>query len=1044
MIRNLLGAVWLLRCALCVVQAARTMQTKPRDSFIQIGSPLKLATWNCGGLSYTQRELCRELNYDLLALTETHDKGSLQSKNDFIRGDQAPAGDSYSGVALLLSSRLSKCVLHDGSNGSRVVFARIRADPCNLFIIGVYMPHSQRKQPPYFSDTMERLEEVLQQVRNNDCVIIMGDLNCKLARNIPKRTGRWCIHKYSNKPGEEMLDLMNRKDLCAISTMFKPPRGKTNATFVPRDPTFNETQIDYILISSRWATAITDSKVRWGASINRWGRKYDHGLVNCLFTSRLRSVKRPHQLDYTALKDEETRNRYEDSVKAAFNEKVCDKDDVSLSFQNLQNAVKKASKATLPIRKTMSLRKRCVSALTKQLYVDRVNRYEKLSSLERKSAARAVRESCRNDYRDYISGIVEDMEAADRAGNSRAVSKLVKILANKRSSSIMPTKDHSGNPITSSEQLLLAWNTFLEKKFAAPACDEGKSREATVSPEDHLTDEELDKALSAMKPGKAPGWDQVPVELYQNSETARAELYRILRLIWDNEDIPAEMVKGIFIMFYKKKDRNCFANYRAICLLCHAYKLLSAVISRRMYLELEEILPDSQAGFRPARGTRDNVCILKWTIKMVLREAREAVITFIDYAAAFDTESHLFLDEALSSAGVSIKVRRMIQSIYKVAHGCVRISKADGTLEYSDVFDICRGVLQGDIFSPVAFIVGLWRIFKLHDRPNSGITLGTEPYTVHVSDLAYADDAGLVDQDVPNSSERLSGISSGSANDAAMSISLEKTKAMHIHKRNNVAATTEAEIVEMKFNHKCSKCDRTFPTLRGLRVHEGRWCGRKKNRSRAGSLADKAVQRTKRKVEEEKRPQVVVNGEAIDNVYTFEYLGSQQQSDGEDDIDVKHRMDIAQATFASLSHIWPDHRLPLALRLRLYSAAICSTFSHACEAWDLTDAVIKKINGFNSRCLHVITGKSYRETAINPAFNLVRAVRQRRLRYLGHILRLPPERLLRKALYAYLMGSGSVPEGSLISDCPRNHTMEDLAVMAADRKWWEDMVNNIQ
>ena len=108
---------------------------------------------------------------------------------------------------------------------------------------------------------------------------------------------------------------------------------------------------------------------------------------------------------------------------------------------------------------------------------------------------------------------------------------------------------------------------------------------------------------------------------------------------------------------------------------------------------------------------------------MVLCESREAVITFIDYTAAFDTESHLFLDEALSSAGVSIKVRRMIQAIYKVAQGCVRTSKADGSYEYSDIFDINRGVLQGDIFSPVAFIVGLWKIFVLYDRPDAGISI---------------------------------------------------------------------------------------------------------------------------------------------------------------------------------------------------------------------------------------------------------------------------------------------------------------------------------
>ena len=103
-----------------------------------------------------------------------------------------------------------------------------------------------------------------------------------------------------------------------------------------------------------------------------------------------------------------------------------------------------------------------------------------------------------------------------------------------------------------------------------------------------------------MKPGQVTGWDGIPAELYQNSETARQELYRILRLIWNSEVVPPELVKGVFIMFYKKKDRNCFSNYRAICLLCHAYKLLSSVIAKRLHIDLEKVLPDSQAGFRPA------------------------------------------------------------------------------------------------------------------------------------------------------------------------------------------------------------------------------------------------------------------------------------------------------------------------------------------------------------------------------------------------------------------------------------------------------------
>ena len=33
---------------------------------IQVGDKIRLATWNCGGISFTQRELCIVLGYDIL------------------------------------------------------------------------------------------------------------------------------------------------------------------------------------------------------------------------------------------------------------------------------------------------------------------------------------------------------------------------------------------------------------------------------------------------------------------------------------------------------------------------------------------------------------------------------------------------------------------------------------------------------------------------------------------------------------------------------------------------------------------------------------------------------------------------------------------------------------------------------------------------------------------------------------------------------------------------------------------------------------------
>ena len=157
----------------------------------------------------------------------------------------------------------------------------------------------------------------------------------------------------------------------------------------------------------------------------------------------------------------------------------------------------------------------------------------------------------------------------------------------------------------------------------------------------------------------------------------------------------------------------------------------------------------------------------------------------------------------------------------------------------------------------------------------------------------------------------------------------------------------------------------------------------------------------------------------LDNVYSFEYLGSRLQCDGDDEADVRYRLDIAQAAFASLSHLWMDHRLSRNMKLRLYNLCVCSTLTHSCEAWNLIKAVSGILNGFNSRCVHVITGEEYRDTAISPAYNLLLAVRQRRLHYLGHLLRLPPESVVRRTLIAMTDGDNPnrYPEGSISMDC---------------------------
>ena len=81
---------------------------------------------------------------------------------------------------------------------TRIVFATVKAKPCNLFILGVYMLHKMGTKKPLPADTLSQLECVLAKVHLQACIILLEDLDCKLGRNVGKLTGKWCEQKYAN------------------------------------------------------------------------------------------------------------------------------------------------------------------------------------------------------------------------------------------------------------------------------------------------------------------------------------------------------------------------------------------------------------------------------------------------------------------------------------------------------------------------------------------------------------------------------------------------------------------------------------------------------------------------------------------------------------------------------------------------------------------------------------------------------------------------------------------------------------------------------
>ena len=81
----------------------------------------------------------------------------------------------------------------------------------------------------------------------------------------------------------------------------------------------------------------------------------------------------------------------------------------------------------------------------------------------------------------------------------------------------------------------------------------------------------------------------------------------------------------------------------------------------------------------------------------------------------------------------------------------------------------------------------------------------------------------------------------------------------------------------------------------------------------------------------------------------------------------------------------------------------------------------------------LFTGKSQHEDTKegSRSFDLLRAIRSRRLTWLGHILHMDDKRLLARAVRHQ---SGALSEGDILADAPETEAWDELKAWAQDRK----------
>ena len=140
-----------------------------------------------------------------------------------------------------------------------------------------------------------------------------------------------------------------------------------------------------------------------------------------------------------------------------------------------------------------------------------------------------------------------------------------------------------------------------------------------------------------------------------------------------------------------------------------------------------------------------------------------------------------------------------------------------------------------------------------------------------------------------------------------------------------------------------------------------------------------------------------------------------------------------------LRHLFDSSNLGPIIIIRLYTAAVCSLLTYGCESWTLTNKVLRMLNGANSQMLSRVTGRSVRDEARpnTTIYNLTLAIRKRRFRWLGDILRKyrGTDNIL---MHAVCIQDQTIKHGNLLIDSPRHESMDQLSQMAQDKAFWNE------